>query len=574
MKLERIRISNFLGLRALDLKLSTPITIIAGPNAAGKSTVRDAIELALTGSPRRVALKKDFDRLVNDQSKSGRVSVSFDGDRQATFTLPAGNWVESVLDGRDPSEISIGLDAQRFAALSLDERRTFLFAAMKVATSSEAIRARLVAKGLDRHKVEQVIPMLRGGFEPAHKEAAGAARDAKGAWRGVTGETWGAQKAPTWEPPGVEWSAVDEQDLTMCANRIASNRAAQDAENEAAGAYRAKVGAYEEAAMRRNRLKAEADKAAEAMTNAERAQRELAEQRDRLTKMREAAKPPRLEDCPACGACLEVRPDALVEVDRGTVAASTVTAADLAKHEGAERMLENALASRQRALGAAQAAVQTLSTFTMPEAPGDPPASRLEALRREFDELSKQRDELVQRQHAGKERAGKIKVAADMHADVVAWLAIADELAPDGIPDELVREAVGPLNERAAWAAQIAGWSRPAIAPDMSVEANSRPYPLLSESEKWRVDAVLACVFAAALETGIVLLDRWDVLDIPSRGQALKMLRAVRGPFGIDSAILFGTLKEAPKGPLPSNVAAVWLPDLTVAAAGAEAVAA
>jgi hypothetical protein len=177
---------------------------------------------------------------------------------------------------------------------------------MKVATSPEAIKTRASREGTRRHKVEQVIPMLRGGFEPAHKEAAGAARDAKGAWRGVTGETWGAQKAPTWEPPGVEWSAVDEQDLTMCTNRIASNRAAQDAENEAAGAYRAKVGAYEEAAARRNRLKAEADKVAEAMTNAERAQRELAEQRDRLAKMREAP-PPRLVDCPACGACLEVR---------------------------------------------------------------------------------------------------------------------------------------------------------------------------------------------------------------------------------------------------------------------------
>ncbi|MGK9630576.1 hypothetical protein O6383_24315, partial [Salmonella enterica subsp. enterica] len=71
-------------------------------------------------------------------------------------------------------------------------------------------------------------------------------------------------------------------------------------------------------------------------------------------------------------------------------------------------------------------------------------------------------------------------------------LEIADALSPDGIPGEMLAEALGPMNARLGASAVAAGWSIPQITADMEITGDGRPYALLSESEKWRADAMIA----------------------------------------------------------------------------------
>lgn len=56
----------------------------------------------------------------------------------------------------------------------------------------------------------------------------------------------------------------------------------------------------------------------------------------------------------------------------------------------------------------------------------------------------------------------------------------------------------------------------------------------------------------------LALLDRLDVLDLPSRSQALTLLRAVTMDKEIDSVIVAGTLKE-PMAKTPAWLQAVWI---------------
>lgn len=75
MKITAIHASNFLGARAVDLQLTKRVNLIAGSNGAGKSSLRDAIALALTADLGRVSLKKDAPALVTDGADAAHVQV-------------------------------------------------------------------------------------------------------------------------------------------------------------------------------------------------------------------------------------------------------------------------------------------------------------------------------------------------------------------------------------------------------------------------------------------------------------------------------------------------------------------
>jgi hypothetical protein len=51
---------------------------------------------------------------------------------------------------------------------------------------------------------------------------------------------------------------------------------------------------------------------------------------------------------------------------------------------------------------------------------------------------------------------------------------------------------------------------------------------------------------------------RFDVLDLPGRGDLIAWLDDLAQAGDIDTAIVFGTLKALPSG-LPETVAAVWI---------------
>jgi hypothetical protein len=62
--------------------------------------------------------------------------------------------------------------------------------------------------------------------------------------------------------------------------------------------------------------------------------------------------------------------------------------------------------------------------------------------------------------------------AAVLHKDIQQWDRIGSALAPDGIPGELLAEALGPINERLARSSSIADWLRIGIQADMTIAAD------------------------------------------------------------------------------------------------------
>jgi hypothetical protein len=253
----------------------------------------------------------------------------------------------------------------------------------------------------------------------------------------------------------------------------------------------------------------------------------------------------------------------------GKVGATTgdpEAAALLARLQGARGACGNAINNDQRDLDAALAAQAEVTTIKAELSAGPALAcGDLESATKQAEQLKQQRTAIVAKQDTQKALKAladsaekKTKDAGAHAADVAAWDAIGDALAPDGIPAEILAAAMGPINARLAQSALDAEWPAVVIAQDMGITADGRERRLLSESEQWRCDAMIAEAVAHLSGARLLVLDRFDVLDQAGRGQLIGWLDALATAGEIDTALVFGTLKSVPAN-LPDTCAAHWI---------------
>jgi hypothetical protein len=530
MKIERIECNNFLGLHHFAADLTTPVLLVSGPNGSGKSSLLEAVRFALLGDSPRVALKKDFPGLLTDGAKEGDVWVTVDGLRVGravrTAALASGGFA-----GADALPFVLG--AQRFADLPAVERRRFLFALTGVLVSPDGVAAELLQRGHGPALVERVKPLLLSGFDAAAKEAGRLASEARGAWRGATGEAYGTKKAEGWEAPMPPLPA-DVPDV----------RAAQDAHDaavRASGAVLERRAARERAKGSAGRLRALA--ATAGACRAEVGKLEAAAGVKRGTQV---------GPCPKCGAELAVAGKALV------------TAAECAGGEGAAPHAVEAARARLAEAERAAAALPEVEAL----AAGDDGADAGELAELDRSRVALEAMQATARAYdaavAARAFAGtRTAQAAGHHKEAVAWAALEADLSPDGLPAAMLARALGPLNERLVASHTATGWPLVQLQADMAIRVNGRAYGLLSESERWRADAVLAEAVAHAAGLRLLVLDRFDVLDLPGRSQFVRWLAALAGEY--DTILAAGTLKAAPAS-LPAGVAAVWMGPVEAAA--------
>lgn len=564
MKITEIRVENFLGIASAAVAIDRPTTIFAGANHSGKSSLKEAVRMALTGESVRVDLKKDYPALVTDGAKNGYAQVVM-GEQSATIVLPKG--ATSVEGGYVmPPVLPYLLDAQRFASQDDKGRRVFLFGLMGLKTDIAAVTARLLAKGLDETKIDRVQPLLRTGFEGACTEAKAKGTEAKGAWRGMTGETYGAVKAKTWaaEKPVVDLAAITaaEQKVASIDTQLADanqNVGTLQAQSEAHNTRAARIAALEGVPERVGRLQAKLKTDEVSLAEWETKVEDLAAKANG-----EAAGKPLT--CPHCAALVELTKDgSLAAYAAPTKLRDLDAAAALPDATKARDLLRSAVANGRRDLHAAESQAAELSALSEGDQPAAPAQAALDEARALVTDLNGRRSSAataLQASRASKVAAEaaeqKTKAAAAHHADVEAWDAIAIQLAPDGLPSALLAEALGPINSRMAQSAADANWPAVEIHADMRVTSGGRAYKLLSESEQWRVDAVITEAISHQSGLKLLVLDRFDVLDVPGRGNLLAWLEVLADAGELDTALLFGTLKSLPST-LPPSVAGEWI---------------
>lgn len=614
MRIDLINISNYLHATGVSIKPTTPVTLIAGHNGSGKSSIRDAIHHALTGEASRVKLKKEYDLLVSDKNESGFAEIITGENEAFSIVIPSGKGSHS-----DNQVLPYVLDAQRFARLSEKERRSYLFGISGVKLDPQKICNKMFARGCDSEKVERIKPMLRAGFDATMKEAENKAKEAKGGWKTITGgETWGKDKGAKWRP---ELSAIGLDEATNLLTNI--QKKIDDLETEIA-AKREQLGAAKQSNKQQENstnaietLEKQAGSIDRIKEKLERDTKELAELEEKVAQMKSAQSLVKIPDPLMASFCeITKKMIQIVDTTKGVFADhnvidweqhselimqmrtcvhdyekscapddSDLPVTKISEYEDSLRIMRNSVTNGHRDLGVAEEAKKMLDSMQDDNKETAPTVDE-SAIQAEIStsleslnnwKADQQKYQSVVDQH--KKRDSIIEQAAKLHQEIIDWLAIAEQLSPNGIPAELLAGAINPINERLLSSSQDSWMLRPEIHDDMTITATKEnsttkiPYALLSESEQWRVDAMIAEAISHITGIGVLVLDRFDVLDVRNRGDLIGWLDQLAADKDIDTCIIFGTLKEPPKR-LPDTFTAYWIDDGIATEAKAEKVAA
>ncbi len=600
MKITSIKVRNFLGARHLDISLKKPVALFSGRNGAGKSSLRDAVAFALTADLCRIGLKKEASALINDGGAAACVEVCTTGNTFSVAISGAGKITDSASGQATPCALPCVLDAQRFARMNDKERRSFLFDAMGVKTDCDGIVQRLLARNCDAAKIDLISPFLVAGLDAAQKEAAARARDAKAGWKTITGgDTWGKDKSAKWQPapppPEADRATALRDNATARAREIEQDLSAVQQE---LGAAKERNKAIQQAAATREEVAEQAGRYARIADKLDRDRAEAKEWEQKVTDCRARAtagkKAGLIHDLALAltdtlgmlmpfgemdGHQRSRLANANAVIDtyvqaHGKPGESSDADADpeagsrLPEYEKALALLQRAVTNGERDLAAADAAARKLKELE--DAAGAAPVD-IEPLQAKIADLTEKRDGW--RADADKYRAiadqaasrkTVIAKAAALHADVIAWTDIADALSPDGIPGEMLSDALGPINRRLRVSADATEWGVTAISPDMLITYDARSYSLLSESEKWKADAMIAEAISFITDIKLIVLDRFDVLDTVGREDLLWWLDGLASVGGIETALIFGTLKNPPAA-IPEQTDSFWIDAGTIA---------
>lgn len=596
MKINQIEISNYLHAADIKLDLQTPITLISGRNGSGKSSIRDAIQHALTGEASRVKLKKEYDMLVNDRlsgSGSGFVEIK-SGDSTYSIVIPSGkgNHVDSLT-------FQYVIDAQRFAKLDEKGRREYLFGLSGVTIKPDSVCKQMIDRGCNAEKVERIKPMLRAGFPAAQKEAEDKARELKGSWKTITGgETWGKDKAEKWEPKLPEMAAEKAGELLSSATSKASEIEAEvKSLTEKLGAAKLFEKSISDSAEEVEKLEKLAGSIDRIKQKIERDTVEAKEIESNLQALKDAQakKVPdpllveifevvgELEDHAISSGILF--PDDIanrIDACREEYASQYQSeneidqkelASDILKLESSLKLMCNSVANSKRDLILAEDASKKLAEMSEKTSSQDSPGVNVDQLSALIAEKTKTLNDWNADKtkyqaiiDAHDKRDLTIKQASQFHSDIMEWLAIADQLSPNGIPSELLKNALDPINERLISTASESWMMRGMINDDMSISVTrtrdqatkQTPYALLSESEQWRVDAMIAESISHVSGMKLMVLDRFDVLDVKNRSDLIFWLDGLAQEGAIDTCVILGTLKESPKK-LPESFQSYWI---------------
>ncbi len=159
MRIDRLHVENFIGIRSVDLPLNGIVTAVFGPNGSGKSSLCDAVSFMATGQPRRTKLhKKDLGDLLHPGQKRGQASLQIDG---VTYSrgIPTGNFSTASYDPQKGWEYL--LDPGAFLRLPLDDRCCELFRLLGVSANAQSVQVKLTERKYPEEVINEIMPFLR-----------------------------------------------------------------------------------------------------------------------------------------------------------------------------------------------------------------------------------------------------------------------------------------------------------------------------------------------------------------------------------------------------------------------------
>lgn len=499
---------NIRGVRDVETDLDG-ITLIAGRNGAGKTSLAQAIAAAVTGQPPIAGLKKsEMHLLLRAGTAAGSAEVTTPGGR-VTFTLPDG---KTASEGQPPQASVYASGVASVLDMPAKQAADALASYIDAAPTQNDLRKALpdlpaAAFGVVWQDVEAT------GWDGAHANAKENGARIKGRWEQVTGERYGLKKAAAWLP--ATWAhGLENADPAILTATLAHARDVYGEAIKAAavgGAERARLDELAERLPMRQEAAAKAQAGLVAAKAANDAAQSAARNVDGL--------PETALTCPHCGGLVVYDDDQgeLVtysgETDPAKAQAAIAAAEAAAKNA---RETSAALTAAIEANAAATAAVKE-SERAAAEAAALPPAGESEYLDAEKAQAA------VEAAGNAVDAFTKHAEAHALHAQITAYASIVAALAPDGVRSAKLVRAMADFNGRLAALSEVAGYPAVRIETDLAASYGDRPYLLLSESEQYRARAVVQAAMATHDGSALAIFDRADLLDRQGRNGLMRL---------------------------------------------------
>ncbi len=554
MRVETIRTSNYMTLRAIVIEIpkAARSVLIAGKNGAGKTALIDAIRSTLTGEiPRGLRYKKEVSDLITDGEKDGWVGVTvIDDDGRAVESRLSLKTGATNTPAMVTPPKSLAVTPQHFQTIEPTERRRALFHLYGVSLKQADLVAALEKEGHTSARVAKIATSLGAGFPAAVKRAKELVSEARGGWQALAGETYGSNKAEGWSAPVPE-DVPTAGEIEVLRNQLVERRQAL------VDAVAARKALETDEAAHANVMAATRDAERLPALEAELAalDQQIADARAQQEKLQAAAASAGgwTCDCPSCGVKLRSeKPGKLAVYD--AKAATGPRAGAEAEAKSAEIVsLTSTRARKAREVDGARA-----NKLLLERLPARPDAAEIteakEAARILSEEVAVLEQDLRAADAALEKAAsaeGVTARAADFHADVAAFGKLADAI--EAIPAKYLADTLEQVNRDLIEASRPFG--KPVqLRDDMELTYGGKPYRLLSESQQWRADLAMGLVLAAQCG-GVVLMDRFDMVQPGDRGAILQMLATQT----VAQVIFAATLKADPKLDPANGIYSYWI---------------
>jgi len=500
----KVRIVNYVGCARAELDLDGGITLVAGDNAVGKSSVLRGIGALLTGDTMPKGVNKgDSQVMIMDGAKAGELILTT-GDSAATVTYPNPKF---VTQGEPPQASPIAAGQAAFTDFKEDDRARFLQMLLNALPTHEGLNEAL-KDYMSAEDIDSLTGMIeREGYDGACERLKEKRVKLKGHWEEVTGQRWGDVKAQQWMPEG--WGEYDEQSAEQVSARLAASQEAYERVSKQAAIDEGEYQALVDLLGKREPTQMALDMARRQLPTIEADWANLHGQLETL--------PPEVETgvpCPHCGAHVVIRYE-----DNGTFSLDPIEPMTEGEPERRRRAIEakreevaeayRKLEYQQGHIGACEQRLREISAAE----------SKLKGVKKGAQGDPKAVEKAKAQMEKAAASAVRVKLAKDADSTaerVRLYTLVIDLLAPDGLRRralnaKLAAFEAGPLTllvkDAPTWKAVTI--DRETLMP----RYGGRPFVLCSKSEQWRTNTILQIAFAQAEGAAAVCIDGADILS-------------------------------------------------------------
>lgn len=512
----KLSITNFRGITQTVINLGK-ITLIAGINGAGKSSIASALAALLAGAQLPSwCKKKDAIQLINGDSISGMIGIEGE-DYSVSIAYPAVN-AKSIGNPPVMSEVAAGLASP--LTMPDKDKAAYFARLLKTDPTLEDLTAALSDVS------EKNVTMLwndiqTNGWDSTHKKVAEKGAELKGAWMHITGEQYGTAKAGTWQPHGLIPGADIETIKTKIAE-LQESRDAMIANNAATTAVKA---AKTEQDME------EIEKLTGIVNQKPEFEKQIKVFRDTLIDTEaeingfhlKTVAPTKTETqpCPACNAPLMIQGNKIIKgvainktEQDATQKEYDRVMAKVAELESLKKTTERSIFETEQAIKVCDLkAVELAVLKDKPDvSEAEPEPVNTSAIDAEIADLQGKIDAVLMYQDA-----------LGYHEKIVKNKAIVEVLAPEGLRLTALKTGIASFNERMT---AINKFSPVEMTEELEFKYNGRDYRLLSGGEQYRVRALVQMACSELDGSQYMIFDGADILDKAGRNGLIKALAA------------------------------------------------